>query len=165
MRDAGTDYAVAYDLLSTHLLVPVDSHAGTQPSRQQPAMSARKTMRVNLYSDACPSRGVLDLIGSKWAMLLLCVLRAGATRTGELRRRLQGVSQKMLTQTLRDLERSGIVERIDYGEVPPRVEYRLTRLGQSLSALMKDIEEWVTRNYPRMHGAAQAFGSADARGN
>ncbi len=120
-------------------------------------------MKVNLYSSQCPSRGVLDLIGSKWAMLLLCVLRDGATRTGELRRRLQGVSQKMLTQTLRDLERSGIVERIDYGEVPPRVEYRLTRLGHSLSGLMKDIEEWVTRNYPRMHGAALAFDAGDAR--
>lgn len=119
-----------------------------------------KPMRVNLYSDVCPSRSVLDLVGSKWAMLLLCVLRDGPTRTGELRRRIAGVSQKMLTQTLRDLQRHGIVERYDYGEVPPRVEYRLTRLGHSLSALMKDIEVWVTNNYPRMHEAARTFDAA-----
>jgi DNA-binding HxlR family transcriptional regulator len=126
-------------------------------------MPKPEPLRPNLYSSACPSRGILDLIVSKWALLLLCVLRDGATRTGELRRRVQGVSQKMLTQTLRDLERNGIVERIDYGEVPPRVEYRLTRLGHSLSALMKDIEEWVTRNYPRMRGAAQVFDARDTR--
>jgi DNA-binding HxlR family transcriptional regulator len=119
-----------------------------------------RTMKANLYNEACPSRRVLDLIGSKWAMLLLCVLRNGPTRTGELRRCVGGVSQKMLTQTLRDLERHGIVERIDYGEVPPRVEYRLTRLGQSLSGLMKDIEEWVTDHYPRLHESVRAFDAA-----
>jgi DNA-binding HxlR family transcriptional regulator len=113
--------------------------------------------KVNLYSDQCPSRGVLDLIGSKWAMLLLCMLRRGPTRTGALRRGIAGVSQKMLTQTLRDLERHGIVERIDYGEVPPRVEYKLTRLGLSLSALIKEIEVWVTQNYPRIREAARSF--------
>src|SRR5262245_10058813 len=113
--------------------------------------------KANLYSAQCPSRSILDLIGSKWAMLLLCVLRRGPTRTGELRRAIAGVSQKMLTQTLRELERHGIVERIDYGEVPPRVEYKLTRLGLSLSALTKEIEVWVTQNYPRIREAAQRF--------
>ena len=118
-------------------------------------MAAAK--KANLYSDECTSRSVLDLIGSKWAMLLMCLLREGPTRTGVLRRGIAGVSQKMLTQTLRDLERHGIVERIDYGEVPPRVEYKLTRLGLSLSALMKEIEVWVTNNYPRIREAARNF--------
>jgi DNA-binding HxlR family transcriptional regulator len=120
--------------------------------------------KANLYSAQCPSRSILDLIGSKWAMLLLCVLRRGPTRTGTLRRAIAGVSQKMLTQTLRDLERHGIVERIDYGEVPPRVEYKLTRLGLSLSALTKEIEIWVTQNYPRIREAAHRF-EAETRAN
>jgi DNA-binding HxlR family transcriptional regulator len=113
--------------------------------------------KAELYNDACPSRDILSLIGSKWSMLLLCVLRSGPTRTGSLRRHISGISQKMLTQTLRDLERNGIVERINYEEVPPRVEYKLTRLGLSLSELIQDIETWVVRNYPRMVAAQSSF--------
>lgn len=118
-------------------------------------------MKANLYSGVCPSRQILDLIGSKWAMLLVCVLRGGPLRTGELRRSVGGISQKMLTQTLRELERHGIVQRIDHGEVPPRVEYRLTRMGQSLSALVLQIEEWVMNHYARMSSVARSF---DAEG-
>jgi DNA-binding HxlR family transcriptional regulator len=114
------------------------------------------TRRADLYNGACPSRDILSLIGSKWSMLLLCVLRRGPTRTGVLRREISGISQKMLTQTLRDLERNGIVERINYDEVPPRVEYKLTRLGVSLSELIRNIEGWVVRNYPRMVAARSA---------
>lgn len=114
------------------------------------------TKKADLYNGACPSRDILSLIGSKWSMLLLCVLRRGPTRTGALRREISGISQKMLTQTLRDLERNGIVERINYDEVPPRVEYKLTRLGGSLSDLIRNIEEWVVCNYPRMIAARRS---------
>ena len=119
-------------------------------------MKMRKP-KPDLYNGACPSRKVLQLLGSKWSMLLVCILKKGPLRTGELMRRIDGISQKMLTQTLRDLERHGIVERIDYAEVPPRVEYRLTRMGYSLSALMQQIEHWVLNNYARMNQAANAF--------
>lgn len=109
-----------------------------------------KTMKADVYNGLCPSRQILELIGSKWSMLLLCSLRSGPMRTAELRRRLDGISQKMLTQTLRDLERHGIVQRIDYAEVPPRVEYKLTRMGQSLAALVLQLEAWIVNNYTRM---------------
>ena len=113
--------------------------------------------KANPYNRECPSQSILALIGSKWSMLILCSLRNGPMRTHELKRRLQGVSAKMLTQTLRDLERHGIVHRKDFAEVPPRVEYRLTALGSSLAALVINIEEWVTANYGRMTHVARNY--------
>lgn len=100
------------------------------------------------YNMNCPSRDMLDLIGGKWAILILCCLQQGPVRTGALMRQVGGISQKMLTQTLRDLERDGFVERISHPEVPPRVEYRLTDLGRSLSELARTMEQWVVANYP-----------------
>src|SRR5690349_22027468 len=117
-------------------------------------------VKANPYDGACPSRGILALIGSKWSMLIICLLRDGPVRTGTLRRNVTGISQKMLTQTLRELERHGIVQRIDYAEVPPRVEYKLTRIGDSLSSLVQQMEDWVVRNYPRM---VQAVRLCDGR--
>jgi DNA-binding HxlR family transcriptional regulator len=109
------------------------------------------------FNASCPSQGILALIGSKWSMLLLCILSEGPVRSGELGRRAGGISQKMLTQTLRDLERHGIVHRKDFAEIPPRVEYSLTPLGRSLSQLVRGIEEWVEANYSRMTRVAQAY--------
>jgi DNA-binding HxlR family transcriptional regulator len=118
--------------------------------------------KANPYNRACPSQGILALIGGKWSMLILCALRSGPRRTHDLKRRLEGVSAKMLTQTLRELERHGIVARRDFGEVPPRVEYELTALGHSLAALVANIEQWVTANYARItrHVAARDAASA-----
>jgi len=113
--------------------------------------------KANLYNPLCPSRSVLDVIGSKWSMLLLCALRRGPIRTGALKREIGGISQKMLTQTLRNLERYGIVQRTDYAEVPPRVEYKLTRLGHSLSDRILELEDWVGNNYVRMAASATSF--------
>jgi DNA-binding HxlR family transcriptional regulator len=119
------------------------------------------TPRANPFILACPSRDILELIGSKWSMLLICALRNGPIRTGALRREVQGISQKMLTQTLRDLERHGILERIDHAETPPRVEYRLTPLGQSLSTLVLQIEAWVMQNYSQMTRAVRRFNAPE----
>jgi DNA-binding HxlR family transcriptional regulator len=113
--------------------------------------------KANPFNPDCPSQEILALIGSKWSILLMCILRDGPTRSGELARRAGGISQKMLTQTLRELERHGLVHRHDYREVPPRVEYSLTRLGTSLSDLIRQIEGWVTANYTRMTTVARSY--------
>jgi DNA-binding HxlR family transcriptional regulator len=111
--------------------------------------------RANPFSANCPSQDILALIGGKWSLLLLCALRTGPARTGELARRVGGISQKVLTQTLRELARHGIVSRKDFGETPPRVEYELTSLGRSLSTLVVEIENWVTANYHHMTSSAR----------
>ena len=115
---------------------------------------------ANPYELDCPSRDVLDLIGGKWAILLLCCLQQGPVRTGELKRSVGGISQKMLTQTLRELQLNGIIERVSYPEVPPRVEYRLTPLGVSVSAVARDIEQWVVRHYPAILAARESAAQA-----
>ena len=112
--------------------------------------------RANPFNASCPSQDILALIGGKWSMLLLCILKDDPVRTGELARRAGGISQKMLTQTLRELARHGIVQRRDYAEVPPRVEYSLTPLGQSLSRLVRQIEGWVESNYSRITREVQS---------
>jgi DNA-binding HxlR family transcriptional regulator len=114
-------------------------------------------VRANPFNAACPSQDILALIGGKWSMLLLCLLSNGPVRTGELARRAGGISQKMLTQTLRELERHGIVHRRDFGEVPPRVEYSLTSLGRSLARLVRQIESWVESNYSKMTTVARDY--------
>jgi DNA-binding HxlR family transcriptional regulator len=113
--------------------------------------------KADPFNASCPSQDILALIGAKWSMLLLCILKDGPVRSGELARRTGGISQKMLTQTLRELERHGIVHREDFGEVPPRVEYSLTVLGRSLSVLVLQIESWVVSNYSRMTGSARRY--------
>ena len=118
------------------------------------------TPKADVYNVDCPSQNILALIGGKWSMLIVCALRAGPRRTHALKRRLTGVSAKMLTQTLRELERHGIVARRDFAEIPPRVEYSLTPLGHSLAALVVGIEEWVTANYTKMVGLVRRYDAA-----
>lgn len=108
---------------------------------------AKQTKKANLFDPDCPSRDVLELIGNKWSMLLLCALYDSKTRTGQLKRKLQGISQKMLTQTLREMQQHGIVKRISYPEVPPRVEYELTELGYSLAELVVNMERWIVKHH------------------
>jgi DNA-binding HxlR family transcriptional regulator len=107
-----------------------------------------KPRKADLFDPNCSSRDVLELIGSKWSMLLLCALYDSKTRTGQLKRKVQGISQKMLTQTLREMQQNGIVKRISYPEVPPRVEYELTELGYSLAQLVVKMEQWIVKHHP-----------------
>lgn len=91
----------------------------------------------------CPSRAVLDLLANKWTTLVLCALSDGELRFGQLRRRVAGVTQKMLTQTLRALERDGLVTRAVYPTTPPSVGYALTDLGHSAADLHDTIIAWA----------------------
>jgi len=118
--------------------------------------AARGKAPADPWSDSCPSRDVLGLLASKWVALLIPLLRKGPRRNGELMCSIAGVSQKMLTQTLRDLERHGLIARRDYAEVPPRVEYALTPLGDSLAKTIVALDDWVIRNYSDLAKAAAA---------
>jgi len=111
----------------------------------------------NICSASCPSRHVLELLAEKWAVLVIFRLRVKSHRTAELRREIGGVSEKMLIQTLRKLERYGLVARHDYGEVPPRVDYELTKLGWSLSQPVEQLERWVAKNIFEVLRAKERF--------
>jgi DNA-binding HxlR family transcriptional regulator len=111
----------------------------------------------NVLNASCPARGVLEVLAEKWALLLLHTLAAGPARTAELRRRVGGISEKMLIQTLRRLERNGLVARRAYPEVPPRVEYSLTELGISLSGPITTLNRWVERNLTAIVVARNSF--------
>lgn len=91
---------------------------------------------------ACPVETTLMLIGDKWKVLILRDLLTGTKRFGELKKSLSGVSQKVLTAQLRDMESSGLLERTVYPEVPPRVEYTLTKLGESLKPILDSMKDW-----------------------
>jgi len=91
---------------------------------------------------ACPVETTLMLIGNKWKVLILRDLMPGTKRFGELKKSIGSVSQKVLTAQLRDMEQSGLVNRKVYAEVPPRVEYSLTELGQSLKPILEAMGNW-----------------------
>ena len=100
----------------------------------------------NVFNGRCPSRRVLAVLAEKWTLLVVSQLANGPMRTAEIRRSVDGVSEKMLIQTLRKLEGFGLVSRRSYPEVPPRVEYRLTPLGRSLARLTGLFGRWVEKN-------------------
>ncbi|MGB3375872.1 MAG: helix-turn-helix domain-containing protein [Microbacterium sp.] len=96
----------------------------------------------NPYRADCPTRHILDRIGDRWTVLVVGILGQGDARFSELRRSVEGVSQKMLTQTLRALERDGLVRRTVFAEVPVRVVYSLTTAGETLLEPLRALQEW-----------------------
>ncbi len=112
----------------------------------------------DVFNAECPSRQALSLIADKWTTLVLHALGAhGTARHAELRRRIEGISDKMLTQTLRDLQRNGLVERTDHEQLPPRVDYTLTPLGESLHRTVGQLCVWVLDHMPDVHAAQAAY--------
>jgi DNA-binding HxlR family transcriptional regulator len=101
------------------------------------------------FASNCPSRVVLDHVTSKWGVLVLVALSEKSMRWGELHRYVEGISEKMLAQTLRALESDGFVLRRSHGTVPPRVDYSLTELGQELGDLLIPLVRWVGENVHR----------------
>jgi DNA-binding HxlR family transcriptional regulator len=105
----------------------------------------------------CPVRGVLDKVGDKWSMLVVLTLSGGKLRFNELRRRIPDISQKMLTQTLRELQRDGLVARHVHPTVPPSVEYELTGLGASLLVPFGHLVIWADANAAAIARARSQF--------
>ncbi|WP_299057530.1 helix-turn-helix domain-containing protein [uncultured Nocardioides sp.] len=112
------------------------------------------------YSRLCPSRQLLDRIGDKWTVLVMGVLTPGPRRYGDLARAIDGVSQKMLTQTLRHLERDGLVTRTVHATVPVRVDYELTALGRSLTGPLAVLEAWARDNLASIEEARAVYDDA-----
>jgi DNA-binding HxlR family transcriptional regulator len=111
----------------------------------------------NVYAAACPSRQALDRIADRWTTLIIGQLAERPHRFGELRRAVNGISQKMLTQTLRGLERDGLVSRCVLPTTPVAVEYALTPLGETLIAPMAAIHAWAEAHVPEMLAARRAY--------
>lgn len=109
------------------------------------------------YLAECPARQLLDRIADKWVSLIVNALAGGPQRYSDLRRRLAGVSEKMLTQTLRALERDGLLTRTVTPTVPVRVDYALTPLGEGLLPLMRSIKSWAEEHMPDVLAARDAY--------
>lgn len=116
-----------------------------------------KTYAPDPYAEDCPTRRVLDFIGDKWSVLIIGLLEAKPQRFSELQRSIGGISQKMLAQTLRTLERDGLVERTVYAEVPPRVTYALTPLGETLCAPLAAIRVWAETHIDAVTDAQKRY--------
>lgn len=115
---------------------------------------------INGYSildETCPSRQVLDLIADKWSVLVIHALDGQVRRYNELQRIISGISQKMLTQTLRSLEESGLIKRVIYPVVPPKVEYSLTELGKTLIVAVNILKQWAEENISAVEAAKAAY--------
>ena len=114
----------------------------------------------DVFAKACPSRGTLEHVTGRWGALTLGALHEGSLRFNELRRRVDGVSEKMLSQTLQSLERDGLVHREAQPTNPPRVDYELTPLGQSLSDVLGQLKTWAEQHMPEVDRARAAHDAA-----
>lgn len=112
-------------------------------------------VRGELFAVACPSRQVLQNVTSRWGVLVLVALMSGTYRFSELRRRIGGVSEKMLAQTLQALEADGFVLRTARPVVPPHVEYSLTRMGQEVAREVESLADWIEGNLYRIMAQRQ----------
>ena len=124
-------------------------------------MAGRTAPKWNIYNDKCPTRMALNRIADKWTVMIVGRLAKGTMRFGELRREILGVSQKMLTQTLRGLERDGLVTREVFATIPPKVEYSLTPLGRTLIKVLEQIRGWAEGNIEAVLAAQKAFDSME----
>ena len=115
------------------------------------------------YAPDCPGRDVLDHVVSKWGMLVILALGERSYRYAELRRRIGGVSERMLVLTLRTLEEDGFVSRRDFGEVPPRVEYALTPMGRELGEHLESLGRGIATNTPKVLAARAKHRRASKR--
>jgi len=120
-------------------------------------MKEKNDKKISLVSD-CPVRNVLDRVGDKWSILIIGILgECGTLRFNQLNHKIGDISQKMLTVTLKTLEADGLVERKMYPEIPPKVEYKLTRLGESLIPAIENLVNWANEHMPAIMSSRQQY--------
>ena len=115
---------------------------------------ARGIERGDVFEPNCPSREVMKHVTSTWGVLVLIALQDGTLRFSELRRKVSGVSERMLAQTLQWLETDGLVQRRSYPVVPPHVDYTLTPMGEQAAELVGNLADWIEENIMKMPGRA-----------
>ena len=115
-------------------------------SNENKGLLAAVIQRGDVLSSECPSREILRHVTSQWGVLVLIMLLNGTHRFSQLRRKIGGVSEKMLTQTLQQLEMDGFVLRVSYPVVPPHTEYSLTPLGEGISRQLESLKDWIEDN-------------------
>lgn len=113
----------------------------------------RTSPELEVFIANCPTQRVLETIADKWSVIIIYSLSTETRRYSQLQRMIEGISQKMLTQTLRKLERDGLVERKVYPVVPPKVEYSLTPLGKTLTELLREICQWAQVHWDEIEAA------------
>ncbi|WP_296666947.1 helix-turn-helix domain-containing protein [Demequina sp.] len=112
---------------------------------------------ADVFARACSSRAAFETVTGRWASLVLLALGEGPYRFGELRRRVEGVSEKMLSQALHGLEREGLLTRTDHGTVPPRVDYALTALGEDVARRLRELADLLQGAVPDLNRARAAY--------
>ena len=131
---------------------------------QAPVALSEQLMRGNVLAADCPSREVLKHLTSRWGVLVLIALERRMHRFSELRRTIGGVSERMLAQTLHQLEADGMVSRVAYQVVPPHVEYSLTPLGRAAAEKVRVLADWIELNLPRIAQHWEKAGRPAGRG-
>ncbi|MCB0047410.1 MAG: helix-turn-helix transcriptional regulator [Caldilineaceae bacterium] len=116
---------------------------------------SQRLERGDLFAKPCLSRSVLKHVSSQWGVLILIALRGGTHRFSELRRKMGGVSEKMLAQSLKALVQDGFVLRVSYPVVPPFVEYSLTPMGEEVAERVAELADWIELNLPRVLDARE----------
>ncbi|MFE4112792.1 winged helix-turn-helix transcriptional regulator [Kosakonia sp. YIM B13611] len=119
-------------------------------TQSRPQTLSEQVRNGNLFAEQCPSRDVLKHVTSRWGVLILVALRDGTHRFSDLRRKMGGVSEKMLAQSLQWLEQDGFINRVAYPVVPPHVEYSLTPLGEQVSEKVAALADWIELNIPQV---------------
>ena len=104
--------------------------------------SSTNALNEKQLRDSCGMAYALNIVGGRWKPAILCRLIYGTKRYGELKKSIEGISERMLVAQLRELEKAQIIERVVYAEVPPRVEYKLTELGQSMRPMLRAMSDW-----------------------
>jgi len=117
----------------------------------------KASMKPNAYAANCPTRQILDRVGDKWAVLILLLVREEPMRFNALRRAIEGISQKMLSQVLKSLERDGLIRRRVIATVPVTVEYSITPLGATLSKAVDALRDWAENNLKEVLSAQRRY--------